>query len=379
MNLNKENRRHIRNLMLFAALLVLALMYSGVVFGGVGLVLSIVKPFIYGAATAFVLNLPMSFIENKILKKWNGRTADLFKRPLSIVLSLLFLLAIISLVLFAVVPQLAETTSVLGEKIPDFIATAQSWLHAHGIDFIGMNARDKLMRHLELNWASIIRTVQDFLQSGAGAVLSSTFSAASSIISGLTGAVISFIFSLYILSQKETLIRQGRLLLTVYLPEKMSKRLFHVLRLLNYHFSKFISGQCLEALILGTMFVVAMLIFRMPYAVMVGVLIAFTSLIPVVGAFIGCVVGAFLILIENPLMALWFIVLFLVLQQIEGNLIYPRVVGNSVGQPSIWVLAAVSIGGSLMGVIGMLIFIPLSATVYTLVKEDVRKRRTTHT
>ena len=213
-----------------------------------------------------------------------------------------------------------------------------------------------------------------FLKNGAMGMLTSTVSVASGIISGIVNAVISLIFALYILSQKEKLENQGRRIILAFLPEKAAGKLQEVFALLYKNFSCFITGQCTEAVILGLMFVIAMSIFRMPYALMVGVLIAFTALIPIVGAFIGCSVGAFLILIDNPLQALWFVILFLTLQQIEGNLIYPKVVGSSVGLPSRWVLMAVSLGGSLFGIAGMLVFIPITSTGYTLFRESVNSR-----
>ena len=205
-------------------------------------------------------------------------------------------------------------------------------------------------------------------------MLNSTIGIASSVVSGFTNLFIGLVFSVYVLAQKEKLAGQVKRVLSAFLPEKINNSVLYVCALLNKNFTNFITGQCLEAVILGTMFVIAMTIFRMPYAVMIGVLIAFTALIPIVGAFIGCVVGAFLILLVNPWKALAFIVLFLVLQQIEGNLIYPRVVGSSVGLPAMWVLVAVTIGGSLFGIMGMLVFIPLISTVYALLRECVNRR-----
>ena len=230
------------------------------------------------------------------------------------------------------------------------------------------------LESVEINWDSIMNNIISFLKNGAGNMLNSTFNVAGSIISGVVNGVIAFVFALYILSQKERLANQGKRIISAYLPVSVGDRLLEICSLLYKNFSSFITGQCLEAVILGSMFVVSMSLARMPYALMVGVLIAVTALIPIVGAFIGCAVGAFLILINNPLQALWFVILFLVLQQIEGNLIYPKVVGNSVGLPSIWVLMAVSIGGSLFGVSGMLMFIPLMSTCYALLRESVNKR-----
>ena len=194
------------------------------------------------------------------------------------------------------------------------------------------------------------------------------------VVSGVSTFVIGLIFSFYVLLQKERLSRQGRQVLYALFPEPWADKALEVLRLSNRTFSSFLSGQCVEAVILGTLFVVAMTLCRMPYALLVGVLIALTALIPVVGAFIGCVVGALLIAVTNPWQAVGFVVLFLVLQQIEGNLIYPHVVGSSVGLPSIWVLAAVTLGGKLMGIAGMLFFIPLCSVLYALFRGFVKDR-----
>ena len=229
---------------------------------------------------------------------------------------------------------------------------------------------------MQINWKEAINTAVNFLKSGMGNMLTSTFSVASSIISSVINFFISFIFSIYILVQKEKLGDQCTRLLKAYSSPKVLEWVVKVSKLLYQNFSHFITGQCTEALILGAMFVVTMTIFQFDYAVMIGILIAFMALIPIVGAFIGCFIGAFLILVDDPIKAVWFLVLFIILQQIEGNLIYPHVVGNSVGLPSIWVLAAVTIGGSLMGVLGMLIFIPLLSTVYMLLREDVNNRNT---
>ncbi len=371
---SKGRMRQIRGLMVFAAVLVLMLIYSNTIYGGAVLVLEMFKPFLYGGAIAFVLNLPMKWIENKLLGKWKGKAADKLKRPIGIVGAILFLVLVLTVVVSIVIPQMTQAMKKLGSEIPVFLANVVAVLERYSTEYPELQTQVKQLQTLEINWESIVTSVAGFLKKGVGSMLSSTFTVAGSIIGGVVNLFISVVFAIYILSQKEKLGNQGRRILTAYLPKRASEQTLKVLSLLHKNFSNFITGQCLEAVILGSMFVVAMSIFRMPYAVMVGVLIAFTALIPVVGAFIGCAVGAFLILIENPVMALWFVVMFLIIQQIEGNLIYPKVVGNSVGLPSIWVLMAVSLGGSLFGVVGMLFFIPLLATAYTLLRESVNKR-----
>lgn len=374
MGFSKEKIKQISWLMVLAAVLILAIIYSNVIFKGIGMAFGIAAPFIVGGVIAFILNIPMKSIEEKLLGKWKGKVANGLKRPISMLLAIIFVILIIVLVIVTVVPQIKSAANVLGQKIPDFINNVVVELEELSEKYPQLEEQVAALEEIEVNWQSIGNTVIGFLKTGVGSMLTSTFSVASGIIGGVVNGVISFIFALYILSQKENLADQGRRILSAYLPEKANSYALKVFSLAYKNFSKFITGQCLEAVILGAMFIVAMSIFRMPYAFMVGVLIAFTALIPVVGAFIGCAVGAFLILIENPILALWFVVLFLVLQQLEGNLIYPRVVGNSVGLPSIWVLMAVSLGGSLFGVAGMLFFIPLLSTMYALFRESVNTR-----
>ena len=212
-----------------------------------------------------------------------------------------------------------------------------------------------------------------FFQNGAGSVLNSTMSAIGSIVSGMATFVIAFVFSCYVLLQKEKLSVQVKKVIYAFFSEKRAEWMLEVGSLASKAFSSFFTGQCVEALILGCMFFIVMSILNMPYTLLISVLIAFTALIPIFGAFIGCFIGAFLILMVDPMQMIIFVVTFLILQQIEGNLIYPKVVGSSVGLPSIWVLAAVTIGGSLMGVVGMLIFIPITSVVYTLFRASVYK------
>lgn len=374
MEFSKEKLKQIRNLMLFAAFLVLVIIYSEKVFLGTTFLIGILKPFIYGGAVAFVLNILMKFIEEKLLGRWSGKAAKKLKRPISMILSLLLITLLLAVVIGMVLPQIASTAAEIGKKIPTFMERAISEFEQLTKNDPIIAARLKELEEIEINWDDIIENIIHFLKNGAGDMLNSTFSVAGNIISGIVNGVISFVFALYILAQKERLEGQGKRIISAYLPVRVGERIEEICSLLYKNFSSFITGQCLEAVILGAMFVISMTICGMPYALLVGVLISVTALIPIVGAFIGCAVGAFLILIDNPLQALWFIILFLVLQQIEGNLIYPRVVGNSVGLPSIWVLMAVSVGGSLFGVVGMLMFIPLMSTCYALLKESVDKR-----
>lgn len=374
MEFSREKLRQIRRLMILAAFLILVILYSEKVFYGAAFLFGILKPFLYGGAIAFVLNIPMRGIENKWLGGWRGKASDKLKRPVSMVITLVLITLVLAVVVGVVLPQMARTISEIGKKIPAFIQKIME-----GFDDLARNdsllaGQLNLPELKEIDWNSVLQNIMYFMRNGAGNMLGSTFNVAGSIISGVVNTAIAFVFALYILAQKEQLASQTSRLMAAYLPARARRKVRKVSTLLSQNFNNFIAGQCLEALILGLMFVVSMSIFRMPYAFTVGALIAVTSLIPIVGAFTGCAVGTFLILVNDPLQALWFLILFFVLQQIEGNLIYPRVVGNSVGLPSIWVLAAVSIGGSLFGVTGMLVFIPLMSTGYALIRENVKRR-----
>ncbi len=375
MEFSKEKMKQIRNIMIFGAVLVLAIIYSAQVMAGIAFVVDIFKPFIYGGVIAFILNILMKAIEDKLLKAWKGKAAGKLKRPLSMVLSIVLIVLVFAVVFGMVLPQMALTASEIGKKVPVFMEQLMVEVELLAKNEPALVEWVSRLEETEINWDGLVENIYFFLKNGgAGNVLNSTFTVAGSIISGVVNGVIGFVFALYILAQKERLGNQGKRIITAYLPEAVGEKVLEICSLLYKNFSSFITGQCLEAVILGTMFVISMSIFRMPYALMVGVLIAVTALIPIVGAFIGCAVGAFMILINNPVQALGFVVLFLVLQQIEGNLIYPKVVGNSVGLPSIWVLMAVSVGGSLFGVSGMLMFIPLMSTGYALLRESVNKR-----
>ena len=277
-------------------------------------------------------------------------------------------LGIVAVVMFVLIPQLGATFANLGASIQEFIPEVQDWAQE-----IFHNNQDVMewVNSLEFDWNKIMETGMDFFKNGAGSVLDSTITAAKSIVSGITTFFIAFVFAIYILLQKEKLGLQAKKVLFAFVRRGRAEAALEVLSLTYNTFSSFLTGQCVEAVILGSMFVAAMTVLRLPYALLVGIVIAFTALIPIFGAFVGCAVGVFMIFIEDPFKALIFVVMFLVLQQVEGNLIYPHVVGNSVGLPSRWVLAAVSVGGSLMGVVGMLIFIPVVSVAYALFREVV--------
>ena len=388
MELNKETIHKIKGLIVFTAVVIMCFWKYDVVMKVFRFVFNIIYPFVLGGAIAFILNVPMSFVERHLFyrkekddtdeeenKELKGKVCpEKTARQKKIVrfTSLLIVIAgvtgIISFIMFVLIPQLADTFSNLGKSIQDFIPTIQQcadrWFHNNKEIMEWING-------LKFDWNKIVNVGIGFLRNGAGNMVESTINTAKSIISAVSTFFIAFSFSIYVLVQKEKLGIQAKKVLFAFVRKGRAEAALEVISLTYRTFSSFLTGQCFEAIILGTMFAVTMAVLRLPYALLIGIVIAFTALIPIFGAFIGCVVGAFLIFMVNPLQALIFVILFLVLQQIEGNLIYPHVVGNSVGLPSIWVLAAVSIGGSLMGIKGMLIFIPVVSVMYALFREIV--------
>ena len=373
MEWNKQNIKGLLLVVCGGVAFYCALQNLDVVWGAVRGLLGILAPFLLGGALAFVLNVPMRAIERHLLQ--NSRRGAKLRRPLALVLTLLAVLGVLALASLVIGPGIADAVMSIIREIPAAFDRLQKQLNGLAESLAAyLPMIQEWLAGVNIDWESLSRRVLEYAQALGSGIVSSGGGFIGGVVSGVSTFVIGLIFSFYILLQKEKLSRHGRQVIYGLLPLRQADRTLEILRLASRTFSSFLSGQCLEACILGTLFAVAMTIFRMPYALLVGVLIALTALIPIVGAFIGCAVGALLIAIDDPWKALWFIVLFLVLQQIEGNLIYPHVVGSSVGLPSIWVLAAVTLGGKLMGITGMLFFIPLCSVVYALFRSYVKGR-----
>ena len=374
LQLDKETIRKLQGLIVFTLVIFVGLLKFNVVLDAAGFLLHILFPFLLGGAIAFVLSVPMNRINKKLFGKTKeGGRLDKVSAPLSLVITLVLVLAVLSLVVIVVLPELGSTIAMLGKTLPEKVPALLKKVE------LLFDSNPELIRYIEeleasLNWDDILNQLVTFFRVGANTMLDSTISVATGIVSGVGTFFIAFVFACYILLQQPFLSRQMRKLFFAYLKEKQAQEVLRICSLTYRTFSNFLTGQCMEAVILGFMFFIAMTIFRFPFAILVGVLIAFTALIPIFGAFIGCAVGAFLILTVDPKQALLFVIMFLILQQIEGNLIYPKVVGGSIGLPAIWVLAAVSLGGSLFGVVGMLVFIPIVSVLYALLKENVNKR-----
>jgi predicted PurR-regulated permease PerM len=374
MEKDREKRKQIRNFVILAIILILVIQYSRELISAVVFLADILKPFLYGGIIAFILNIPMSAFEKKVFQNRNGKYAEKWKRPVSVFLAILIVIGILTVIVMMILPRLADSLTEIGRKIPDAFEQLQTWLRHITKNNPTLAAQLDEYKLEDVKWEDVMEKVIHFMKNGAGDLLSSTFSMVGGIISGVVDSVIAFVFAIYILAQKEKLSNQIQRVIQAYLPEKRVREIQKVCSLLNTNFTNFITGQCLEAVILGSLFIIAMTILRLPYALVIGILIALTALIPIAGAWIGCAVGFLLILIEDSVQAIVFLILFFVLQQIEGKLIYPKVVGNFVGLPGIWVLVAITVGGSLFGIIGMLVFIPLTATAYSLLRDSVNRR-----
>ena len=348
----------------------LAIHYWGKISGFIALSVSAASPIFAGLIMAYAINILMSFYERHFFKKSTKKGVIKLRRPLCLTGAVITLAGIIALVLCLVIPQLAECVKMVIDYVPTAIDMLVKKLETFDV------VPDDIINSLSsIDWKSKIGELTTTFSSGVGNIIGVAFAAVSSVFSVASTIVIGFIFALYLLLDKDRLTTQLRLVIEKILPERVVEKGNHILGIANDCFHKFIVGQCTEAVILGSLCMVGMLVLRLPYAPMIGALVAFTALIPIVGAFIGAGVGAFLILMVSPSKAVIFLVFIIVLQQIEGNLIYPRVVGSSMGLPGIWVLAAVTVGGGVMGIPGMMIGVPLMAVIYKLVKENINEAK----
>ena len=330
----------------------------------------ILSPFLLGAALAFVLNVPMSFLERKVLFFMDrGSRPAKAKRPVALLLTLALAVLVVYLVMSLVIPQIIATVETLIKAVPGFLEQVDARLTAY--DF---QLKDWIESHVKLPTGPELEAQLGNMVNIALKGVAFSGTVIGSVYQNILSAFFTIMFIIYFLLGKERLKSQAKRLLLAFLPRQRVEGFLRVARLTQCTFSSFITGQCLEALILGFLFFVFMSIFRMPYVLLISVFIAVTALIPVIGAWLGCIVGAFLILVSDPMQAVWFVALFLVLQQLEGNIIYPRVMGNAIGLPSIWVLFAVVLGEGLMGILGMLLFIPLMSVCYKLLGEKVNDR-----
>lgn len=351
-------------------ILYLCIFYWETIAGFISVALSAATPIIIGFSIAYVLNILMGFYERHYFKKRSGKKfVEKSRRPVCLIGAILTLCGIIALIVGLVVPELVSCVKFLIAEIPPLIESIlkSQWLKE-------LLPADTISQLASIDWMSHISNILQTVSSGLGDAVNIVVTALTSAVSVIVTIFLSIIFSIYLLNSKDTLLSQAKRVMRNYMPKKTLEKTSYFLTILNDSFHRYIVGQCTEAVILGLLCMIGMLIFRFPYAGMIGALIGFTALIPVAGAYIGAGVGAVMILTESPIKALLFLVFIVVLQQLEGNLIYPKVVGKSIGLPAIWVLAAVTIGGGLMGVLGMLLGVPIAAALYRFLREDMNKR-----
>ena len=356
---------------LIAAVLVLAVVKFNVLMAFVGKLWKIAFPLVLGAAMAYILNIIMSRLEKIYFPQSRNKYVNGTRRFVCIFLSIFLIILLIFMIFRLVIPELVDTITLIGHWIPIGLSNLQAFL-AENSDQIP--AFKEWISGLQLDWQAADQKAIQYLTHGVGDIVGSTISLVGTIGGGITNFVIGFIFSIYILANKEKLQSQAKRIAAAYCKPPFISRAGGILKVVDETFPSFIVGQCTEAVILGVLCILGMKLFQFPYAPMVGTFIGATALIPVVGAYLGGAVGFIMILTVSPLKAVLFLVFLVVLQQLEGNIIYPRVVGSSVGLPGMWVLAAVTIGGGISGVAGMLLGVPLAATIYKLIKEDVRRR-----
>lgn len=372
MNLDKENTKKIILIVAIGIIIYLGLQNLSNILGSFQGLLKILNPFILGACMAFVLNVVVNLIETKWIKnKKKNKIIRRIKRPLSIFLAMLILFAVIFFVIFLVIPGLIDTIDSIKTYIPGIATNVQNWLYDMTNQYPQIN---DTIKNINIDWNNLDDETMKLLQSWAGTILSSSINILAVIFSGVANLVIGLIFAVYILLQKEKLGMQFRKIMQAYMKPELMEKTLKIFKVTNSAFTKFITGQVTEACILGFLCFLGMVVLGMPYALTIAVLIGFTALIPIFGAFIGAGIGALLIAVQSPMLALGFIVFIIILQQIEGNIIYPKVVGNSVGLPGIWVMVAVTVGGSLWGITGIAVSVPIASILYALLREDVNNK-----
>lgn len=374
MELDRKTIKKILLIVTFGIALFVGLQNIAAVAGVCRAALGLLMPLIIGFCAAFILNVLLKMIEERLfapLNRKNSRVWNRIRRVVSIVLTFGMIIGIVFILIFMIVPELKRAFGLLVDNMPRYTVQVKEWL-TKAAAFFRVDASTLI--NLEIDWEKISASVVDYLKRDSGKLVNTTVGITTSIFSAIFNFILGIVFSVYILMQKEKLGSQATRILYAFLPQKWVEKILHIAGLSNKMFSRFVTGQCMESVIIGILCFIGMVIFRMPYAPMISILVGFTALIPIFGAFIGTAIGAFLILMDSPMQALWFVIFIIVLQQMEGDLIYPRVVGSSVGLPSLWVLLAVTIGGSVWGIMGMLVSVPICSVLYCLMREIVGAR-----
>lgn len=371
MELNSKNIKKIL-LIVFLSSVIIASVFN---FNGVLTfflkIFSFISPVVLALCIAFVLNVPLNALENRLFKfmdKSRHTFVRKLRRPICITLTYLLAFGIISLLVLVIIPDIIDTILYIVDKLPSFVTNTNDWLIATFTGF-GLSAEDIPL--LKFDFTSLATNLDDLLSSYSGKIVGDAVTITTSLIGGVFDTVFSLVISIYILAQKEKIGRFLKGVIDTFVPKNNASTIYHVASQASNSFSRFIGGQLAESVILGMLCYIGMLIFAFPNAPIISVLICVTSLVPIVGALVGVFIGGLLILITSPIKALFFVLFIIILQQLEGNLIYPRVVGKAVGLPGIIVISAVLVGGNIGGIFGALIAVPVSAVIFTLLKEAI--------
>lgn len=371
MESEKKDLRNLLKVIIIAIVIYWGINNFGIIGTVFGKIIEIIFPFILGGALAFILNIPMTFFENKLSKIKNKKRKSLINKNLirfiSLILAIIVITFILYLIINLIVPELIDIIKLLVSNIPYYAEEINKFINSNTEN---IQEIDSLISGMNFDTDSIKNELMEILSS----VLSSSVSLVMGVVGLITNLIIAIIFAIYILTSKEKLKNQVLRIIKAYCKKEKAIKIIEVGRITNKTFKNFLTVQALEATILGSLCIIGMLILKIPYAVPIGVLVGVTALIPVVGAFIGIIIGAILILSAEPIKVITFIIFVLILQQVEGNVIYPRVVGGSVGLPGMWVLVAVTVGGSLFGILGMLLGVPVFSVIYSMIKKDTEKR-----
>ncbi len=371
MELNKENIKKILFIALCIAIIFASVMNLGTVFGIIEKILSFFSPVITALCIAFVLNVLLNAFENRVFKfmsQSRKKVINKLQRPFCLVLTYIIALGLIALLILVIIPDIIDTITYLADKMPHFVIKARDWVEGMLERF---NLKEAELPEIKINWSATGKVITDWLSGASGQIVGDAVNITTSVFNGIFDTLFSIVISVYILAQKEKIGSFIKRAINAFIPQKQCELIYHAAQRTSESFSRFIGGQLTECLILGVLCFIGMTIFRFPNALIISVLISVTALVPIVGATIGVIVGFLLIVITDPIKALLFVIFFLVLQQLEGNLIYPKVVGKAVGLPGVIVVSAVLVGGNIGGVIGSLIAVPTSAVVFILLKEAI--------
>ena len=374
--MNKSNRREFIIRLLILASAILFVVYFHNVLNFIKWSYNMLFPIILALGMAYIWNLIMDFLEKKVFVKIENKKFQKFKRPLSMLISLIFIIVLIMLVLYLIIPQMYNSIKIIGETIPKLLDDIYAWVMKNPEKSeIKMYLKDEI-GHIAGNWSTYQAKIVEYAKSNIGGFIGSTVNVVSTVLGTIVTGFTSLIIAVYILASKESLSRNIKLTMKAYLPERKYEKILNFLRIMDEKFSAFFKGQFIDAIVIGLILYGVMLLLKLPYAMTISVVVAVTALIPMLGSLIGGAIGVLMIAAVNFNQAIIFLIALIIVQQFESNLIYPKLVGDSVGLPGVWTFVAVIVGGAIAGPLGMLLFVPLMAGFYKIIRRDVKKRIT---